>query len=264
MCNGFVFPGEDYCRTKNLTCDRESTYCGHYNMSIDLSPDNEFVHGAFRKFHTYIPTFVNFYSEYGEIFDSMPFSNTVGDPSLIAPHYLPVLRGMLYDPIATKCIAYTEEVRSFFAKNECGHGIDLMSLDLMRGRDIGLVPYTKTFERCVGITIGCWDELEPFIMDEYMPLLQQMYSSVHDIDMVVGILAERRMYGHLGAIGACIFGEQFYRMKFGDRFFYTFNDCPYPFKKGKYSGFLPMNYIEMNSIIWFLSTLQRKSRKSIE
>lgn len=234
VCIRFGLSGDDYCRSKRLTCERESTYCGHYNASIDVSPDSEFAHGAFRKFHTYVPTFVNFYLENGEIFESMPFSDTVDNPALIAPYYLPVLRGMLYDPIATKCIAYTEEVRSFFAKNKCGHGIDLMSLDLMRGRDVGVVPYVKSFERCVGITIRCWDDLDPFILEEYMPLLQQMYGSVQDIDLIVGVLAEKRTYGNNGVIGACILGEQFYRMKFGDRFFYTFNEGPYPFEEGNY------------------------------
>lgn len=233
MFDGFLFLGEDYCRKKKLTCDRKSTYCGHYNASIDLSPDTEFVHGAFRKFHSYLPTFVNFYSEGGELCDSIPLSDTIDNTALTAPYYLPVLRGMLYDPIASKCIAYTEEVRSFFAKNKCGHGIDLMSLDLMRGRDVGVVPYTKCFKKCVGRVIRCWEDLKPFIKEEYMPLLQQMYHSVHDIDLVVGVLAERRTYGYHGTIGACILGEQFYKMKFGDRFFYTFDDGPYPFEEGK-------------------------------
>lgn len=195
--------------------------------------DNESMHGAMRKFHQYVPTHVHFYSECGKRIKTMRFSDTVGNASLIQPYYYSALRGMLFDPIATKCIAYTEEIRSRFVKDKCGIGIDLMSLDLMRGRDVGVVPYNKCFKKCLGIEIRCWKDLKPFISEEYWPMLQKMYPDVNDIDLIVGVLTEKRIHGHFGKIGACILGEQFRRMKFGNQFHYTFRESPNRFTHGK-------------------------------
>lgn len=230
----FAFPGPDYCRRKNLTYDRRATHCGQYDPNIDASVNNEFAHGAMRKFHSYVPKIVNLYSENGRKFKTMRLTETVDKPEMIGPNYLSALRGMLYDPIASKCMAYTEELRShLFASKKFGLGIDLMSLDLMRGRDVGIQPYIKYFERCVGITILCWRDLEPFISHEYLPLLREIYENVEDIDLLVGILAEKRVYGHNGPIGVCILGEQFHSFKFGNRFFYEFEDGPHSFTTGK-------------------------------
>lgn len=195
---------------------------------------------TFRKFHTYINSHVNLYSENGTKYKSMRLSDTIANPALILPYFLEVLRGMLYDPIASKCIAFTEELRSYYGKNRCGIGIDLMTMDLMRGRDVGVVPYIKCFEKCVGIGIRCWRDLEPFIQKEYLPLLQNIYSNVNDIDLMVGILAEKKVYGEYGVIGACIFAEQFRCLKFGNRFFYTFKNGPNPFTDGKQTIHLHM------------------------
>ena len=52
--------------------------------------------------------------------------------------------------------------------------------------------------------------------------LQEVYERVDDIDLYVGGVAEGSVRG--GVVGptfACIMGEQFGRLKRGDRFFYT-------------------------------------------
>jgi peroxidase len=51
--------------------------------------------------------------------------------------------------------------------------------------------------------------------------LQQIYEDVDDVDLFVGMFSERPMNGALvGPITLCIVGDQFARLKKGDRFFY--------------------------------------------
>ena len=52
-------------------------------------------------------------------------------------------------------------------------------------------------------------------------LICSFFRSPADIDMFTGALSERPVYGGLvGPTNACILGNQFRRLKLGDRFFY--------------------------------------------
>lgn len=58
------------------------------------------------------------------------------------------------------------------------------------------------------------------------------YESVFDVDLFVGMLLENVDGAYSGPVALAILEEQFYRYKFGDRFFYSFKDGPNPFTEG--------------------------------
>nr|KAG5702273.1 hypothetical protein BaRGS_030628 [Batillaria attramentaria] len=77
-------------------------------------------------------------------------------------------------------------------------GFDLVSFNIQRGRDHGIPPYNDLRQSC-GLR--------------------------HDIDLFVGGLSELPFRdGQLGETFSCIVGEQMYRLKFGDRFFFTHDE----------------------------------------
>lgn len=63
--------------------------------------------------------------------------------------------------------------------------------------------------------------------------MKSLYSTVHDIDYIVGALLEKPRNGSMvGPSTACIIGDSFYRFKHGDRFFYDILGQPGSFTSG--------------------------------
>jgi len=124
------------------------------------------------------------------------------------------------------CDAYfsSEVTNHLFQKNANreNFGLDLLAINIQRGRDHGLPSYNAFRKFCGLSRINSWKK-RPSELDEQIWLkLKDVYEKVDDIDLMIGGVAERNVRG--GAVGptfACIIGEQFKRLKYGDRFFYT-------------------------------------------
>ena len=139
------------------------------------------------------------------------------------------LENMLEGLISQKpqtCDAYfsSEVTNHLFQKNSKreNFGLDLLAINIQRGRDHGLPGYNAFRKFCGLSRINSWKK-RPSELDEQIWLkLKDVYEKVDDIDLMIGGVAERNVRG--GAVGptfACIIGEQFKRLKYGDRFFYT-------------------------------------------
>ena len=96
-----------------------------------------------------------------------------------------------------------------------------MAVNIQRGRDHGLPGYNKYREICMGSRANTWTDLSPAIPQEHISHLQRMYKSIDDIDLFVGGFLEKPHQDSLvGPVFKCIIGDQFARLKKGDRFFY--------------------------------------------
>ena len=67
-------------------------------------------------------------------------------------------------------------------------------------------------------------------------LLKQVYKSVEDIDLYVGMTLERPSQNGalVGDTFLCLIGDQFARLKWGDRYFYDLRNQPGSFNLSKY------------------------------
>lgn len=108
----------------------------------------------------------------------------------------------------------------FEAKSNSG-GLDLVALNIQRGRDHGLPGYNSYREVCSIGKANDFDDLQDYIAPEDVQRLKQLYSHVDDIDLYVGGFLERK-HGDsiLGPTFKCIIADTFARLKIGDRFFY--------------------------------------------
>nr|WFD50013.1 myeloperoxidase [Paracentrotus lividus] len=119
--------------------------------------------------------------------------------------------------------------------DEDATGLDLMSLNVLRGRDNGIQPYHQWREYCGQPKITGWADLEGLMTPETIVKLRQTYGwndrFVDDIDPFIGFIAEEPANddGTLGPTLSCIIGSQFKLLREGDRFFYLNQDGPQAF-----------------------------------
>ncbi|XP_046806470.1 uncharacterized protein LOC111676439 [Lucilia cuprina] len=100
-------------------------------------------------------------------------------------------------------------------------GLDLAAINIQRGRDHGIPPYTHWRVPCGLTPINNWDEFANVVGPESARRISHAYHSVHDIDLFVGGIAERPVVGGLvGPTFACIIAQQFSNSRKGDRFWY--------------------------------------------
>lgn len=233
--NQFLDAGLTESKNRVLTCDPVAPNCGKYNPAIDPSNTNDFTHGAFRWLHAFVPSTINFYGADNRWMMSRALSDMNSSVvNILEQNYDNLLRGVLNDPVNYG--GYSLELRNRLMKDSRGMGIDLFSIDIKRARDHGVPPYYAYISSCTNtpVQINTWADLDPYFTPASSKILQSIYKSPRDIDLLVGVLGERRetAYTILGKIGSCIIAEQFKRFKFGDRFFYQWNDGPNPFTKG--------------------------------
>lgn len=98
-------------------------------------------------------------------------------------------------------------------------GLDLVSLNINRGRDHGLPGYVTALENCLERTItGGWAAMKEFFEPQVLRALQEVYQSIFDIDLYIGGISEKKAPGaQVGPVFQCIIGEQFFATRYGDR-----------------------------------------------
>ena len=131
--------------------------------------------------------------------------------------------------------------------------MDLVALNVQRGRDHGLAPYVKWRQLCGLRSIKSWKMFASVVSSpevsiyffvslfviltgdkiseskfhwndfllQLVPRLQQLYGSIENLDLYIGGLLERKDGDAiLGPTFKCLVGDQFRRIRLGDRFWY--------------------------------------------
>merc|ERR1712209_388642 len=118
--------------------------------------------------------------------------------------------------------SFVEDLRNHLFESSSGRGgLDLVAVNIQRGRDHGLPGYNKYREICTGKKARDFDDLRKSINPEHIAQLKSVYRDVDDIDLYVGgFLEAAHEDSILGPVFKCIIGDQFARLKKGDKFFY--------------------------------------------
>lgn len=117
------------------------------------------------------------------------------------------------------------DLRNFLFEDS-GQGLDLVSINIFRGRDRGLADY-NTLRTDFGLTkLRSFEELTDNVED--LRLLEDLYGSVDNLDAWVGMLAEQHISDDaaFGELVMTIIKEQFKNLRDGDRFYFE-NDAAF-------------------------------------
>jgi len=135
-------------------------------------------------------------------------------------------------------------------------GLDLESFDFQRTRDHGLKGYNDYRGICGLPRAKSFDDLLDVISPDvnfffifhiaifklifcvqFVKRLAYLYKHVDDLDLTVAFLETHVKDALFGPTLRCIVGEQFYRSRVGDRFFFEHKDMPHSFSEGNILNF---------------------------
>jgi len=198
-----------------------------YDEQIDAGILNEFSAAIFRFGHSLVPTQLRRVQNNG-----MPSAQ--GDISLRDGFFNPtlvaddtdmneILKGLATQPMQELDAKIVDDLRNMLFGPPGGGGLDLATLNIVRGRDHGLPDY-NTVRTLLGLTpLTSFDEITSDT--QLAQDLEGLYGSIADVDTWVGVLAEDHLPGTTaGETLTAGLLLQFTNLRDGDRFFFEFDD----------------------------------------
>jgi len=192
-----------------------------YDPTVNPGIANEFSTAAFRVGHSMLGDDIEFLDNRGlPVSDEIPLAQAFFNPSVIADQGIaPVLKYLASDPAQQVDTKVVDGVRNFLFGPPGAGGLDLVSLNIQRGRDNGLADY-NTVRQSYGlqrVTSFAQITSDPALQSQ----LKSLYGTVNNIDLWVGALAEDHARGaSVGPTMKAIISDQFERLRDGDRLWF--------------------------------------------
>ncbi|XP_068084351.1 uncharacterized protein [Anabrus simplex] len=209
---------------------RPQGYFKGYNPSCNPSIVNEFAAAAFRIGHSLLRPHIPRLSPSYQLLDPpILLRDGFFNPDIIYQVNMidEITRGLVSTPMENMDQFVTGEITNhLFEDRRIPHsGVDLIALNIQRGRDHGVRPYNDYRALCNLKRAANFEDLSREIPPEVIARLKRIYASVDDIDLFPGGMSERPLQGGLvGPTFACIIGIQFRQLRKCDRFWYENED----------------------------------------
>jgi len=211
----------------NITLE-EKGYSKKYDPNLEPSICNSFAGAAYRGFgHSLIQNQMNRFGKgYNQKFSPVPM-NSFHDPTSLYESNKggvdSILRGLAKDKAQSVDGSFAKSVQEMLVRGPDDLS-DLPAINIQRGRDRGLPSYNKVRKLTDKLTEA--KDFEGFKNEiksaEKRQKLKDVYQNkVNDVDLFVGGLYEDPVPGGvMGPTFSAIFGDQFRRLRCGDRFWY--------------------------------------------
>ncbi|XP_015785823.1 peroxidase [Tetranychus urticae] len=208
----------------------ENDFYNGYDPKINPGMRLGFQAAAYRFGHSILPDVIERYNKYHDKIESIRLSQLLLQPyELYKPGYLDSFILGLVNQQANRMDpeVSTEVTNHLFEKPGDHFGADLASINVQRGREVGLPGYNAYREFCgLRKAKGFYDLIGTFD-NKTVHRMASIYKHVDDIDLWSAGVAEYPAPGSLiGPTFACIIGEQFANLRRGDRFWYENSGWP--------------------------------------
>ncbi len=199
---------------------------GHYDPNVNASIANEFANAAYRIGHTMISPQIQRRNPDGTPWPAgaLPLREAFFDPQkvILQGGIEPLLLGLSVQRMQRIDNMIVDDLRNFLFGQPGQGGLDLSSLNMQRGRDHGLPDYNSLREAYGLARKASFAEIssDPQVQQR----LQQAYPDVNSIDPWLGGICEDHLPGaQVGELITTVLGDQFTRLRDGDRFFYRYD-----------------------------------------
>jgi len=175
---------------------------------------NEFATAAFRFGHSQIPDRIPVLNETWDLVQQEMLHGSFFQANMVcSTGFDNILRGLLATPVNDVDGNFAGDVTErLFAPHLHTMGLDLISINVQRGRDHGLAPYLRYKTHCeekYKVRARFRDDAET------RARIKLVYGSMEKLDLFVGgILEEPVNDGLLGPTFSCIIGEQFKMLRY--------------------------------------------------
>ena len=203
--------------------DALGEYAG-YDASVDPTIASEFSAGAYRVGHTLLSSNLHLLDDDGES-THVGLRDAFFRPAFYEDRDIAeVLRGFATQRAQNVDALVIDDVRNFLMRGPGGPAFDLVALNIQRGRDHGLSDFNTVRETYGLDPVTSFADISSDA--DVQQALADAYGSVDDLDLWVAALAEDHVEGaSVGETLQAIIGEQFRRLRDGDRFW--FENDPY-------------------------------------
>ena len=181
----------------------------------------EFSGAAYRLGHTLLSNQIRTID--GDGYGSISLREAFFDPQSISENGVDnILIGLNYQQSNDADHRVIDGVRNNLFGPEGFGGLDLAAINIQRGRDLGIPGYVAVYNQLnPGTPITTFADLIPIFGADVVPLFEEAYETVGQIDLWIGGLAEIAIDGALlGPTLGAIVSDQFARLRDYDRFFY--------------------------------------------
>lgn len=181
----------------------------------------EFSGAAYRLGHTLLTDQIRTID--GDGYGSISLRDAFFDPQSISENGVDnILLGLNYQQSNDADHRVIDGVRNNLFGPPGNGGLDLVAINLQRGRDLGIPGYVEVYNQLnPNAPITSFADLVPIFGADIVPLFEQAYETVDQIDLWIGGLAEIAVEGALlGPTLGAIVSDQFARLRDYDRFFY--------------------------------------------